>query len=125
MIVLLAQISQGLDVRIRLGVPEDHLRVDLHRSDDGEHGRLVVAQELALGVGVAEVDAVVGVLHDGDGLVADGGTAGSELDVDAGVLPASDERAAHDLLVGVDRVALADHLVQRRRARPPGTSWSG
>ena len=78
--VLLAEVGQRLDVRIRLGVPVDDLRVDLERGDDRQHRRLAVAQDLALGVGVAEVDPVVGVLLHRHRLEADRRPARADLD---------------------------------------------
>ena len=122
---LLAEVGERLDVRVRLGVPVDDLRVDLERGDDRQHRRLVVAQDLALGVGVAEVDAVVGVLLDGHRLVADGRAAGADLDVDAGLLAAGHERAAHDLLARCRPRSPRRPSRRARRARPRGTSRSG
>ena len=64
-----------------------------------------------VGVHVAEQDVVVGVELRRHGLEADRRAAGADLDVDAGVGAAGDERAGDGDGVVVDRVAVADHLV--------------
>ena len=99
-------------VRVRLRVPHDHLRVLLHPGHD-RHGReLGRVLDALVGVDVAEEDVVVGVQLRRHRLEADRRTAGADLQVDAGVDAAGrDQRAGDGDAVLVDRVAVADHVV--------------
>ena len=121
----LADVGDRLHVRVRRRVPHDHLRVLLEAGLDGHGRELGRVLDRLVGVHVAEQDVVVGVQLRGHGLEADRRAARADLDLDAGVDAAGDQRAV------TDDLGLVDGVVRRRpsgrgsRARPRGSSRSG
>ena len=97
---------------VGVGVPHHDLGVDLQRGHHRDQRQVLPGRGLGVGGGVAEVDRVVGVHLDPGGGEADGGTAGADLEVDAQLLAVDRERAGHDLVLDVDRVAITDQLVE-------------
>src|SRR6266498_1935307 len=107
----LADVGDGVEVRVDLGVPHDHLRVDVQGCHHGRRGLLGGELHGRVGEHEGQRDRLVEVHLRAGLLEADRRPAGPHLDLDAGVLALGHQRPGDPLLVRIHLVAGSKELV--------------
>ena len=115
--ICFAQIGDGVNVRIHLRIPHQHLRVLIQRRYNLNYRSVLPEERNRIRVRIRQRDVSVGVHLRHGVLEPDRRTTSPNLDINTGINPGCHQRTGRRLIVTIDHVIVADHFVHSAMLR--------